>query len=52
MDQDAKTMHTSRVIQAIYKTLTRMKNMKGDQIHNLTDGERKIVGSLRREGYM
>lgn len=52
LDQDALTMARSRVLQSVYKTVSRLRNMKGAEIHKLTDGERKIIGGLKKAGYL
>ena len=52
LNQDAYVMHISSALQSIYKALSRLKNMKGDQIHDLSESERKIIGNLKRNGYM
>lgn len=52
LDQEAGTMQRVRVALSIYKVLSRLRNMKGAEIHKLTDGERKIIGNLQRAGYI
>ena len=52
LDQDAEIMNRSRVLQSVYKTVNRLRNMKGAEIHKLTDGERRVIGNLKRAGYL
>ena len=46
MDQDEKLMNTMRSLDNIYSAVHRYRNLKGDQIHRLTDDERRILKML------
>lgn len=50
-DQDAKTIYSMRSAENIYRVLTRMRGLKGAEIHRLTDGERVLIRRLREGGY-
>lgn len=50
-DQDAKTFYSMRSAENIYRVLGKMRNLKGADIHRLTDGERKLIKRLRDGGY-
>jgi hypothetical protein len=44
--QDAQIMYRMAVCANIYDTLTHLRNATGEQIHNLTDAERRTLRSL------
>jgi uncharacterized membrane protein len=52
LDQDAELMTKMKVTRNIYRTVTRLHSMQGAQIHALTDGERRMIKSLREGGYL
>jgi hypothetical protein len=43
MDQSYELIHRMDVVENIYNTLTRMRSLVGDQIHNLTESERRLI---------
>ena len=49
-DQDYLLMHRMKVAVNIYNALSGYRNLKGNQIHNMTDSQRRMVGALRKEG--
>ena len=51
-DQDEKQMNTMRTLDNIYSAVNRYFNLKGEQIHSLTDGERRILRILKDEGVL
>ena len=51
-DQDYRTMLLMDICTNVYNAVSRVRNMQGEQIHQLTDGERKIIGFLRKEGML
>ena len=50
--QDHKTIRRMTALTNIYNLVTRVRNMKGAQIHNLTTSERRILRALRDEGLL
>lgn len=50
MDQDYRTITRMRKIENIYRALTRFRSAEGEEIHQLSDNERKIIAGLRVEG--
>ncbi len=48
--QDAGTMFRMRVCQNIYNTLSRYRNMRGEEIHSLTNDERIVLRTLKDNG--
>lgn len=52
LDQDCELMTKMRATSNVYRTLTRMRSLQGSQIHTLTDGERRLIRSLRERGYL
>lgn len=51
-DQDAALMARMGACRNIYNTITRMREAKGAQIHQLSDRERRIIRSLMEGGYL
>ena len=51
-DQDAALMYRMGVLTGIYRTVSKVRNMQGDQIHRLTAGERRLIRRLRDERLM
>lgn len=51
-DQDAALLKQMTVLYNIYQALVRLRNAKGDEIHSLTDGDRRIIASLLRLGVL
>jgi len=45
-EQDARTMMLMTALSNVYNAVSRMINLKGKQIHQLTDNERKIIRVL------
>ena len=52
MDQDYGLMQRMNAVDNIYSTLARLQNMQGAQIHNLTDAERRLLGTLKDMGLL
>ena len=52
LDQDFVTFHRMRILDNIYRTITRMRNLRGAEIHNMTEQERRTVRLLRDGGYL
>jgi len=52
LDQDAKTMYRMAALDSIYSAVTRLRNMYGAKIHQLTNSERVIIRSLIDEGLL
>lgn len=48
--QEYYTMHAMSALDNIYTTVSRLQNLRGHDIHRLTEGERRILGALRAEG--
>jgi len=44
--QDAYLMQRMNILSNIYDALNKLRNSKGAQIHNLTEGERKTLRHL------
>lgn len=51
-DQDAAILNEMNVLGNVYKAVSRLRNAHGDDIHRLTDGDRRIIGELRRSGVL
>ena len=51
-DQDYATMHRMVVLSNIYNALNRFRNLKGEQIHSLSQSERGILKYLATEGLL
>ena len=52
LDQDWRLIVRMNTTQNVYNTMSHLRNLKGDQIHSLTSGERKILTYLRDEGLL
>jgi hypothetical protein len=52
LDQEYQTMHRMQVLSNVYRTVTRFRNMKGAEIHSLSDQDRRMIRSLRDMGLM
>ena len=51
-DQEYLLMYHMTALRNIYRMVARVRNMVGEQIHQLTPGERRIGEYLRREGLL
>lgn len=51
-DQDARIMKRMSGVLAVYNALSRWRTLQGKQIHQLTEGERKILAMLRDLGFL
>ena len=49
-DQDYALLRRMKVAANVYAALSGYRNMKGNQIHNMTDAQRRIVAGLRKDG--
>lgn len=52
LDQDYRTVHLMRVYRNTFNTIQRLRGMVGDQIHGLTDLERRMVRWLQDMGLL
>lgn len=52
LDQDGLLMERLTAIANIYDAVSRVRSMTGAQIHQLSDGERRIIKMLRDNGLM
>lgn len=50
VDQDARLMFRMSALSNIYNTLTRYRNLQGEQIHTLTEQDRKLMRLLIDNG--
>ena len=48
LDQDAGMMQRIRVLLNVHRVYSRLRNMKGDEIHKLTNSDRRIIGALKK----
>lgn len=46
LDQDYVLMDRMSALSNVYRTVARLRNLKGEQIHSLTGGERAIIRIL------
>ena len=51
-NQDYLTMHRMNTLSAVYNAIVKIKNLKGTQIHTLSDGERRILRMLMDNGFL
>jgi hypothetical protein len=49
-DQDYTTMQAMSAAKNVHDVVSRLENMSGNEIHSLTDGERRLIAMLRKEG--
>jgi len=49
-EQDAATMFQMRACLAVHDTLVYYRNLKGKEIHNLTNGQRSLLRVLKEQG--
>ena len=49
-DQSYKTMQSMSVLLNVYNTVSYMRSLKGEQIHNLTDSQRRLIRDLMDQG--
>ena len=47
LDQNYSMMHQMSVLSNVYDTLTRLRGLKGAQIHGMSSSERRLIKSLR-----
>lgn len=52
LDQEYGLMKRMRSAVNVYRTLDRMRNMNGAEIHRLTNAERVLIRRLREGGYL
>lgn len=52
LGQDYVTMRRMTTLENVYNAVTRIKSLKGKNIHQLTDGERMILRFLMDEGLL
>ena len=51
-DQDAQLISRMTAASNVYKTIVRIGNLHGEQIHNLSNQERDLLNDLRNMGLM
>lgn len=51
-EQDARLMRRMSGVMNIYKALSRWRTLTGKQVHQLTEGERKILRLLKDMGLL
>jgi hypothetical protein len=51
-DQEASLLHRMTVLTNIHTALSRFRERKGADIHNMPHSERVIIGALRRGDYI
>lgn len=51
-DQDYALMARMTAAGNVHRTLSRYRSLKGHAIHGLSDGERKLLGYLQRNGLL
>lgn len=49
-DQDYGLVHTMSVLSNIFDVVTRLRNLKGAQIHSLSSGERRVIKWVLDQG--
>lgn len=52
LDQDYALMKRMTAANNVHRVLSRYRGLTGHQIHNLSNGERKLLGSLQRSGLL
>lgn len=52
MDQDYRMMREMAACANVYNALSRLRNALGEQIHQLSDNDREILGLLVRLGLL
>lgn len=52
LDQDARTMKRMSGVLAIHNVLKRWRSLTGKNIHQLTEGERRLLRMLKDLGYL
>jgi hypothetical protein len=52
MDQDYKSIRSMTACLNVYSAIAHLRSAHGAQIHNLSDGEREILGLLVRMGLL
>ena len=50
LDQDYHTLQQMRIALNIYQMITKLHNLKGEQIHSLSEGERAFIKALMDMG--
>lgn len=49
-DQDAELINQMAVLGNVYDTITRMRSLRGRDIHSLSTSERYLIRQLRDDG--
>lgn len=52
LEQDHKAISRMTALKNIYNVVTRLRNMKGAHIHDLSTSERRLIRALRDEGML
>lgn len=50
LDQDYQLISRMGALMNVYNVLTHMRSLRGNQIHSLTDGERRVLRVLKDLG--
>lgn len=48
--QNYRKMHTMTILLNVYDTVSHMRSLKGDRIHTLSDGQRRLIKFLLEMG--
>lgn len=48
--QDYAVMHRMSVLSNVYSTVSHYRNLTGNRIHTLSDGQRRLIKSLKDMG--
>lgn len=52
LDQDYELWVKMKTLENVWRTISRLRNLKGEQIHSLSESERKLIAYLLREGIL
>jgi len=52
LDQDAALMAEMTALGNVYDTVRYLRGLKGAEIHRLTHSQRRLLGYLRKEGFI
>jgi hypothetical protein len=52
LDQDAGLLSRMRVLGNVYDGLRRIRNLTGEQIHNMSDSDARLWAWLEQQGVM
>jgi len=49
-EQSYKRLQNMTVLSNVYSTISHMRNLKGEQIHSLTDAQRRLIRWVMDQG--